>query len=124
MTERESNVMEADAPVAGAEPVEPNANGAAAQPVAAATPEETNAFLSPPEPGPANPSPDGATLAYLQADAGGALSLWLGPLDGGEPRALATAVDLLPDEDGPQWSPDGATLAVAGAHPDDGRSAI
>ncbi|MDP9367961.1 MAG: prolyl oligopeptidase family serine peptidase, partial [Chloroflexota bacterium] len=84
-------------------------------------------------PGPANPSPDGTLLAFLARDPAGDLRLWLQPLDGGPARPVTLGFqpleDIHPfgdpsDEDGPQWSPDGARLALVGAHPVDGRSAI
>src|SRR5687768_11713344 len=55
-----------------------------------ATPEAIAVPLPPP-PGPANPSPDNATLAFLQPDADGALRLWLQSIDeaaDGTPRVL------------------------------------
>src|ERR671914_592312 len=78
-------------------------------------------LVNPPRPGNASVSPDGATISYLQRDAAGTLRLWLSPLDGSEPRELPVTVELREDEDAPQWSPDGAWLAVAGLHPADGR---
>ncbi len=81
-------------------------------------------LTSPPQPGDFNVSPDGSTLAYLQRDETGSIRLWLSPLDGSEPRALTTTIDLREDADPPQWSPDGLWIAVTGAHPADGRSAI
>ncbi|MGB3329223.1 MAG: hypothetical protein WBA46_09735, partial [Thermomicrobiales bacterium] len=71
-------------------------------------------------------SPDGARVAYLLADAAGALKLWLSPLDGGDAVSIALPFTPIPDRDpdtgrslrGPQWSPDGATIALTGSHPD------
>ena len=76
------------------------------------------ALTTPPEPGPANPSPDGSMVAYLQRDDAGVARLWLAGLDGAAPRALETdpGLTLLPDDpdEGPQWSPDGTRLAILG----------
>ncbi len=78
----------------------------------------------PPQPGPANPSPDGTRLAYLQPDDTGRLRLWLAPLDGNPPTAVDLSFEPVLDEDGPQWSPDGARLALTGRHPSADRTAI
>jgi dipeptidyl aminopeptidase/acylaminoacyl peptidase len=86
--------------------------------------DESLPLVQPPMPGDANVSPDGTRIAFLQRDVAGVLALWLCPLDGGEPKQIETGIDLLDDGDAPQWSPDGAWLAVTGAHPADGRSAI
>lgn len=82
-------------------------------------------------PGPAEPSPDGLRIAYVQRDREGVLRLWLAPVSGAPPRQMDTgvrlwdeAVDAYEDECGPQWSPDGERLAIVGQHPSDGRSAI
>jgi dipeptidyl aminopeptidase/acylaminoacyl peptidase len=75
-------------------------------------------------------------LAYLMADPAdpkAPLTLWMQPLDGGEPQAQSLPFTPLvvpaPDGDtsadeGPVWSPDGTTLALTGGHPADGRPAI
>ena len=84
------------------------------------------------EPGQPEASPDGRWLAYLSSAEDGARELWLSPTDGGEAVRLdlpfAPVDDVDPDTGrqvrGPQWSPDGATIAVTGSHPDGGRSAI
>lgn len=87
----------------------------------------------PPVPGPANPSPDGSMLAYLVEDARGRYQLELCPVAGGPVRSFelsfAPQPDLPPDgepgiDSGPQWSPDGTRLALVGAHPERGASAI
>lgn len=78
----------------------------------------------PSEPGPANPAPDGQSLAYLQRDASGKLLLWLEPVAEGAARAVPLPFAPLPDAIGPQWSPDGKRLALTGAHPLGGRSAV
>ncbi|CAA9578312.1 MAG: tolB protein precursor, periplasmic protein involved in the tonb-independent uptake of group A colicins [uncultured Thermomicrobiales bacterium] len=80
-------------------------------------------------PGPANPSPDGSMLAYLAATSAsdGGRELRLLPTGGGPERTLTLPFAPLPDADpdglpytdeGPQWSPDGARLAVLGPRPD------
>lgn len=91
---------------------------------------------NPAVPGPGNASPDGAVLAFLVADPaepGGTLTLWMQPLDGGEATARALPFEplIVPDplgdtsgDEGPVWSPDGATLALTGRHPADGRPTI
>lgn len=125
MTDRESEPT--DTPwTATAEPVVDKPEEATEPEAEAGGTDAANAgpLPNPPEPGPGNPSPDGQTLAYLQRDAVGMLQLWLSPLAGGEPSPLSTNLDLIEDAEGPQWSPDGAWLAVAGGHPADGRSAI
>ncbi len=68
----------------------------------------------PPEPGPGNPSPDGQTLAFLQADQSGDIRLWLYALDasGGWSMGLPFIAEV--EEDGPQWSPDGQWIALTG----------
>lgn len=83
------------------------------------------------QPGPFEVSPDGAALAYLQPDAGGALHLWVSPVDGGEAEELPVPFTLVEDRDpetgrairGPQWGPNGDWIAVAGER-EPGRTAI
>ncbi|HEY7035709.1 MAG TPA: alpha/beta fold hydrolase [Thermomicrobiales bacterium] len=79
---------------------------------------------TPPAPGPANPSPDGSALAFFQRDAAGTLRLWISPLDGTEPEAIDLGFEPVEEVEGPQWSPDGAWLALTGEHPAGGRTAI
>lgn len=77
-------------------------------------------------------SPDGRWVAYILEDAGGRARLWLSPVDGGDPQAVELPFEPLIERDpdtgrtirGPQWSPDGATIAIAGDESGSGRSAI
>jgi dipeptidyl aminopeptidase/acylaminoacyl peptidase len=90
----------------------------------------------PTPPGPVNASPDHTTLAFLQPDAGGTPRLWLQALVADEdpaPRPLDLPFEPFVDRDptgdasgdeGPLWSPDGKSLALCGADPSDGLSAI
>jgi dipeptidyl aminopeptidase/acylaminoacyl peptidase len=86
----------------------------------------------PREPGLPEASPDGAWLAYLAPAEQGGRELWLSPTDGGDAVRLDLPFqpvdDLDPDTGrhvrGPQWSPDGQTLAVTGLHPDGDRTAV
>lgn len=83
--------------------------------------------LDPPHPGMANPSPDGTRVAFLQVDTDGIRKVWIAPIDGsdgGHPVALGLDIVPLDEPGGPQWSPDGAQLAITAPHPADGRSAI
>lgn len=80
----------------------------------------------PPRPDSPEVSPDGQRIAYLLPDAAGVHRLWLSPLEGGEAVAIDLPFTPVPDRDpdtgrslrGPQWSPDGTTLALTGSHPD------
>jgi dipeptidyl aminopeptidase/acylaminoacyl peptidase len=96
---------------------------------------EAVAVPLPAAPGPISASPDSATIAFLQPDAGGTVRLWLQPLENGDPapRALDLPFAPLPEldptgdpggDDGPQWSPDGTTLALTGTHPVTGSPAL
>ena len=116
---------EADAaPEAGADAAPPA--DAASEPETA--PAEIEAvFRTPPAlPDAPEVSPDGARVAYLLPDAGGAYRLWLSPVAGGEAVQIDLPFTPVPDRDpdtgrslrGPQWSPDGATIALTGSHPD------
>ena len=96
--------------------------------------DETDTFFntSATIPGPPESSPDGAWLAYLKPDAFGALELWISPTDGGEARELPIPfipiADVNPETGrivrGPQWSPDGAMLALTGLHQEGDRTAV
>ena len=103
---------------------EPGAGSVGAEPVAGERDPEPvpDEVAAPPIPGAPNVSPDGSQFAYLQANQAGVLTLWLSPLDGGPPAAIETAIDLLPMPTGPQWAPDGTSLAVTGTRA--GRSAV
>lgn len=84
------------------------------------------------EPGQPEASPDGRWLAYLYPAEDGSRELWLAPTAGGEAVRLDLPFQPIDDVDpdtgrqvrGPQWSPDGASIAVTGLHPDGDRSAI
>jgi len=77
-------------------------------------------------------SPDGAWLAYLLEDAAEGVHLWLSPTDGGDPLSVelpfAPIVERDPDSSrllrGPQWSPDGRAIALAGTVEREDRIAI
>lgn len=76
-------------------------------------------------------SPDGAWLAYLLAGGDG-LRLWLSPVDGGEPMPVELPFEPVVERDpdsgrlirGPQWSPDGRMLALAGTVDGEDRTAV
>jgi dipeptidyl aminopeptidase/acylaminoacyl peptidase len=65
-------------------------------------------------PGPGNPSPDGATLAFLQADDRGETRLWLYAIDASGGWSMGLPFLPVVDDDGPQWSPDGKWIALTG----------
>ncbi len=77
-------------------------------------------------------SPDGAWLAYLMENAEGRIDLWLSPIDGGEPRPIELPFEPVVERDpdtgrlirGPQWSPDGTMLALAGTVEGEDRTAV
>lgn len=77
-------------------------------------------------------SPDGRWVAYLLEGADGQIRLWLSPVDGGDPRPVDLPFEPVVDRDpdtgrtirGPQWSPDGMTIAIAGRETGSGPSAI
>jgi dipeptidyl aminopeptidase/acylaminoacyl peptidase len=97
-----------------------------AEPIDAAATGEEDVVLAPPVAGRPSVSPDGSTIAIIQPDAASAFRIWLAPIDGGEPEVLDVdlELDLASNPMGPQWSTDGAQLAVTAPHPADGRSAI
>ena len=64
--------------------------------------------------GPANPSPDGTMLAFLQEDENHTIQLWIYAVDGASGASLSLPFEPVIDVNGPQWSPDGAWLAVVG----------
>lgn len=99
-----------------------------ADPAVDTSTDENNLFAAPfPKPGPFEVSPDGTQLAYVLTGADGETKLWISPVDGGD--AVAVDLPFTPIEDvdpdtgrelrGPQWSPDGLTLALTGTHPED-----
>ncbi|MEJ7900876.1 MAG: prolyl oligopeptidase family serine peptidase [Thermomicrobiales bacterium] len=77
-------------------------------------------------------SPDGAWLAYLQQGSDGTVRLWLSPVDGGDPQPVDLPFEPVVERDpdsgrlirGPQWSPDGQMLALAGTVEGEDRTAI
>ncbi|MDQ3541991.1 MAG: prolyl oligopeptidase family serine peptidase, partial [Chloroflexota bacterium] len=77
-------------------------------------------------------SPDGRWVAYFLEGVDGQTRLWLSPVDGGDPRPVELpfepVVDCDPDTGrtirGPQWSPDGTTIAIAGRESGSGPAAI
>ena len=77
-------------------------------------------------------SPDGQWLAYVLEGADGQMRLWLSPVDGGDPRPVELPFEPVVDRDpdtgrtirGPQWSPDGMTIAIAGRETGSGPSVI
>jgi len=84
------------------------------------------------EPGMPEPSPDGRWLAYLYPAEDGRRELWLSPVSGEDAVRLDVPFEPIDDVDpetgrqirGPQWSPDGTTIAVTGLHPDGDRAAV
>ena len=83
-------------------------------------------------PGSPEASPDGAWLAYLLDDGKGDTHLWLSPTDGGDAQRVELPFVPVEERDpdsgrplrGPQWSPDGTTIALSGMHPAGDRLAI
>jgi dipeptidyl aminopeptidase/acylaminoacyl peptidase len=84
------------------------------------------------EPGQPEASPDGRWLAYLYPAGDGTRELWLSPVAGGEAVRLDVPFQPVDDVDpdtgrqvrGPQWSPEGSSIAVTGLHPDGDRTAV
>lgn len=98
-----------------------------AGPAAEIASDDDNPFAAPfAQAGPPEASPDGTRLAYLVTDGHGTVQLWLSPTDGGEAVAIDLPFTPIDDVDpdtgrvlrGPQWSPDGQTLALTGTHPE------
>ena len=122
--------------ISDATAADPTDSGAVAQAATApqAEPRETPEIFTRPvrEPGMPDASPDGTWLAYLYPNEGGANELWLSPTTGDPAVRLelpfAPVEDADPDTGrvirGPQWSPDGATIALTGMHPDGDRTAV
>lgn len=108
------------------EPAEGPSSGGTAEPDPAPAEIEEVFRTPPPLPDAPEVSPDGTRVAYLLPDATGAWRLWLSPVAGGEAVRIDLPFAPVPDRDpdtgrslrGPQWSPDGATLALTGSHPD------
>jgi dipeptidyl aminopeptidase/acylaminoacyl peptidase len=77
-------------------------------------------------------SPDGDWLAYLLEAADGSIGLWLSPTDGGDPQPVDLPFEPVIERDpdsgrlvrGPQWSPDGRTIALAGTVEGEDRTAV
>lgn len=67
-------------------------------------------------------SADGNWLAYLLEQGDGSVALWISPTDGGDPIQVDLPFEPLVERDpdtgrlirGPQWSPDGSAIALAG----------
>ena len=77
-------------------------------------------------------SPNGEWLAYLLETPAEGVRLWLSPTDGGAPQVVelpfTPVVECDPDTGrflrGPQWSPDGATIALTGSVEGEDRTGI
>jgi Tol biopolymer transport system component/pimeloyl-ACP methyl ester carboxylesterase len=75
-------------------------------------------------PGASNPSPDGTQVAYLLTDAAGSTRLWISALDGNSAYSIELPFRPVFDPEGPQWSPDGTTIALSGSAPSELGTAI
>ncbi|HET9661206.1 MAG TPA: alpha/beta fold hydrolase [Thermomicrobiales bacterium] len=75
-------------------------------------------------PGAGNPSPDGTQLAYLLTEAGGSTRLWITALDGSSASSIELPFRPVFDPEGPQWAPDGTSIALAGSAPSEIGTAI
>lgn len=75
-------------------------------------------------PGAGTPSPDGTQLAYLLTDATGSTRLWISALDGRSASSIELPFRPIFDFEGPQWSPDGTSVALAGSAPSDIGTAV
>lgn len=117
-----------------ASPEAESAVEAVAESESAAAPRATPAIFTTPvrEPGMPEASPDGAWIAYLYPTEDDRRELWLSPVAGGDAVRLELPFEPVDDLDpesgrhirGPQWSPDGATLALTGLHADGDRTAV
>jgi dipeptidyl aminopeptidase/acylaminoacyl peptidase len=75
-------------------------------------------------PGAGNPSADGTQLAYLLTDASGSTRLWISALDGSSAYSIELPFRPVFDPEGPQWSPDGTSIALSGSAPSEIGTAI
>jgi dipeptidyl aminopeptidase/acylaminoacyl peptidase len=100
-----------------------------ADPEFEATPLFNTTWFSPVTP---EASPNGEWLAYLLERADGSTGLWLSPTDGGDPVPVDLPFEPVIERDpdsgrlirGPQWSPDGATIALTGVVEGEDRTGI
>lgn len=75
-------------------------------------------------PGASNPSPDGTQIAYLLTDAAGSTRLWISNLEDGSASSIELPFRPVFDPEGPQWSPDGTTIALTGSAPSELGTAV
>jgi dipeptidyl aminopeptidase/acylaminoacyl peptidase len=102
---------------------------AEAEPEFEATPLFNSSYFSPVTP---EASPNGEWLAYLLERADGSIGLWVSPTDGGDPVPVELPFEPVVERDpdtgrlirGPQWSPDGSTIALTGVVEDEDRTGI
>lgn len=100
-----------------------------AEPAFEATPLFNSSYFSPLTP---EASPNGEWLAYLLEQADGAIRLWISPTDGGDPIPVDLPFEPVVERDpdtgrlirGPQWSPDGSTIALTGVVEGEDRTGI
>ncbi len=86
--------------------------------------EELRSATDPFRPGASNPSPDGTQIAYLLTDGEGSTRLWISELDGSSASSIELPFRPVFDDEGPQWSPDGALIALTGSSPSEMGTAI
>ena len=86
--------------------------------------EEPRSATDPFRPGAGSPSPDGTQLAYLLTDGEGSTRLWISELDGSSASSIELPFRPVFDDEGPQWSPDGTSIALTGSAPSDIGTAI